>query len=527
MRSRLPLRARSSTRSRPSRHNAMPCLLEPCEARRLYSVTATFAPASHTLTILGDAANNAITVSRDKAGKIAVKSGGLALAIVGGAPTVANTSLVSVFGQAGNDTILLDEANGPLPAANLFGGSGNDALTGGSGNDQLFGQSGNDTLTGRAGNDLLFGGDDADVLGGGIGTDQVFGESGDDRLRWNPGDESDLDEGGAGTDTVEVNGNDGDEAFTVTANGTRVRFDRLTAATFSLDIGTTEKLVLKANGGNDTFSATGNLAPLIQITVDGGAGNDRLSGSNGADTLTGGDGIDFIDGQQGNDTVLLGSGDDTFQWDPGDGSDVVEGGTGNDTMQFNGANIAENFDVSANAGRVRFTRNVGNITMDLNDVEVVNVTALGGADAVTVGDLTGTDLKELNLNLSAFDGTGDGSADIVTVNGTADDDAISIVGVTGRATVLGLPVTVTVAGAEPANDRLVVNGLAGDDVLEAHATPADSIQLTLDGGDGSDVLVGGAGNDTLLGGNNDDVLIGGPGLDVLDGGTGDNVLLQD
>ena len=112
-------------------------------------------------------------------------------------------------------------------------------------------------------------------------------------------------------DTVEVNGGNGDEQFTTTANGTRVRFDRLNPAPFAIDIGTSENLVLNANGGDDSFSATGNLAALIQITVDGGAGNDTLLGSNGIDILIGGDGDDFIDGQQGNDVVFLGAGDDT------------------------------------------------------------------------------------------------------------------------------------------------------------------------------------------------------------------------
>ena len=79
------------------------------------------------------------------------------------------------------------------------------------------------------------------------------------------------------------------------------------------------------NGGDDTFSATGNLAALINVTVDGGTGNDTILGSNGNDTLLGGDGNDFIDGKQGNDTAFLGAGDDVFQWDPGDGSDVIEG----------------------------------------------------------------------------------------------------------------------------------------------------------------------------------------------------------
>ena len=154
---------------------------------------------------------------------------------------------------------------------------------------------------------------------------------------WNPGDDTDLNEGGAGIDTVEVNGGNGAEQFTVTANGTRVRFDRLNPAPFSIDIGTSENLVLNANGGDDSFSATGNLAALIKITVDGGTGNDTLLGSNGIDLLLGGDGNDFIDGQQGNDVAFMGAGNDVFQWDPGDGSDTVEGQDGTDTMLFNGS----------------------------------------------------------------------------------------------------------------------------------------------------------------------------------------------
>ena len=83
-----------------------------------------------------------------------------------------------------------------------------------------------------------------------------------------------------------------------------------------------------------------------------------------------------------------------------------------------------------------------------------------------------------------------------------------------------------IAGAEAANDRLIVNALAGDDVVDASGLAAGAIQLTADGGDGNDVLIGGAGNDTLLGGAGDDVLIGGPGQDILDGGPGNNILIQ-
>ena len=68
--------------------------------------------------------------------------------------------------------------------------------------------------------------------------------------------------------------------------------------------------------------------------------------------------------------------------------------------------------MSANGGRVRFFRNVANITMDLNDVEAIDLNALGGADTVTVNDMSGTDLTAVNADLAAAIGAtaGDGAA---------------------------------------------------------------------------------------------------------------------
>src|SRR5215217_4905821 len=171
------------------------------------AIRCTFLPGSQLLSVFDDSRDNNISVSRNAAGTILVNGG--AVAVVGGTPTVANTSLIQVFGTGGNDVIALNEANGALPAADLFGGAGNDTLTGGSGADMLFGQSGNDTLLGKGGNDLLFGGSGNDTLTGGDGDDQAFGESGNDRMICNPGDDTDLNEGGHGTDTVEVIGGNG------------------------------------------------------------------------------------------------------------------------------------------------------------------------------------------------------------------------------------------------------------------------------------------------------------------------------
>ena len=215
------------------------------------ATTATFSPGTGVLTVFGDSTDNSIAISRNAAGNVLVNGG--AVAVVGGTPTVANTALIRVFGQHGNDQITLNQANGALPAANLFGGAGNDTLDGGAGADQLFGQDGHDTLLGRGGLDLLFGGSENDTMTGGDADDQAFGQGGDDRAIWNPGDDTDLNEGGDGSDTVEVNGGGGAEQFTTTANGTRVRFDRLDPAPFAIDIGTSEKLVLNANGGDDGY----------------------------------------------------------------------------------------------------------------------------------------------------------------------------------------------------------------------------------------------------------------------------------
>lgn len=489
------------------------------------ATTASFVVNGGVLSVTGDNLSNTIVISRNAAGAILVNGG--AVPVAGVAPTVANTQLIQVFGLGGPDTLTLSEVNGALPRANLFGGADNDVLTAGSGTDQLFGQAGNDTLSGRGGSDLMFGGADNDVLTGGDGDDQAFGEGGADRAVWHPGDDTDLNEGGGGTDTVQVNGGAGAETFSVTANGTRVRFDRVTPAPFSIDIGTSEELVVNANGGNDEVDGGNGLAALIQLTVDGGAGDDGIRGGDGADFLLGGDGADVIDGKRGDDVAFLGDGNDQFQWNPGDGSDVVEGQPGSDRMIFNGSGANERIDVSANGGRLRLTRDVANVTMDVNDLEKVTINAVRGADQVTVHDLSGTGAIEVVADLADVAGghTPDATADTVRVEGTAGADVVTVTGSGVEQRILGLSSAVKVRNADdPSVDRTTVVALAGEDVVDATSLAAPG-GIGVEGGDDDDVLIGGAGDDTLAGGDGDDILIGGLGHDVLDGGPGDNILI--
>ena len=478
--------------------------------------SAHFVLGQGVLTIVGDDDGSTIVVGRDADGVIDINGG--AVHIRGARATVANVDLIKVIGGIGNDALTIDETNGAMPAAAISGGAGNDRLAGGAGSDQLLGGPGTDVLFGNGGEDRLVGGD---------GDDLAFGGAGDDQLVWNPGDDSDGNEGGDGNDTVQVFGGDAAETFTATPNGTRVRFDRVSPAPFALDIGTSEQLVLDTNGGDDTFSASNGLATLIQLTVNGGAGNDTLQGGNGADKLIGGDGDDFVDGNGGNDIGLLGAGNDTFQWDPGDGSDTVEGQDGLDTLLFNGSNAAESMDVSANGQRVRFFRNVGTITMDLDGVERVDTNALGSADEITVNDLSGTDLTDVNVSLASVTGSGDEAPDSVIVNGTNAADAVTVTGSQAAGvTVSGLHATVRITGTDGVSDALTVKALDGDDLVDAHGLAGGAVSLRIDGGNGADVLVGSAGDDTIAGGADDDLLIGGPGQDALDGGPGANVLIQ-
>ena len=460
------------------------------------------------LTVIGDAQDNSIVVSRDAAGRILVNGGSVVVRF--GNPTVANTRAISVVGLAGSDTLTLDEANGALPKANLVGGTGNDVAhrwlgrrhARGSGRQRHPARQGWHRRTVRRLGQRQ--------LDGRRCRRPAFGEAGDDRSIWNPGDDTDLNEGGAGVDTTEVNGGNGAEQFTATrqrrACPVRPGRPRHRSASTSER---SENLILNANGGDDSFSATGNLATLIAITVDGGAGNDTILGSNGDDVLLGGAGNDFVDGQQGNDIGLLGSEDDVFQWDPGDGSDVVEGQDGFDTMLFNGSNANENFDVSANgrAGPVlpQCRQHHDGHRRRRDDRSQRPRRRRQPGRPRHVRNVPDRDRRPTSPRRRAS-GVGDGQSDGVIVDGTTGDDVAVVAGQGSDLQVVGLATSITVSGAEPALDRLTVSVSDGSDVVDASGIAAGSMALVIDGGDGDDVLIGGDGDDSIAGGEGDDVL---------------------
>jgi Ca2+-binding RTX toxin-like protein len=286
-------------------------------------------------------------------------------------------------------------------------------------------------------------------------------------------------DGGADVDSARVEGTNAADTIQVTANGTVASVSG-PSASGALVNAAAEQVVLSGLGGADTLSAQGNLAPITSLVLDGGKSNDTLLGGNGADFLLGGPGNDFVDGNQGDDTALMAEGNDTFHWDPGDGSDIVEGQSGTDLLDFSGSNVNERVEVSANGGRVRFTRDVANIVMDLDDVEAIAFRALGGTDTFTVDDLTGTDVKTVDADLAAQGGGGDGAADTVVVDGTAGPDKVKVSRSSGKVQVAGLRARTRIAGAEPASDTLRVQAQAGDDTVSVASVVFGLIQLVVD-----------------------------------------------
>jgi Ca2+-binding RTX toxin-like protein len=255
-------------------------------------------------------------------------------------------------------------------------------------------------------------------------------------------------------------------------------------AEHSFDRSTFSRIEVFARSGSDQFRVDQANGIIDEpATVSGGSGNDNLNGGDGIELFIGGSGNDTVDGNRGNDSAALGSGRDTFRWDPGDGSDVVEGQSGTDTLDFNGAAGEENMSLSPNGRRSLFLRDAGNIRMDMDGVERLDLAALGGPDTFTVQDMSGTDFRRADVDLSGAAGGPDGQADVVTVNGTERADRIDVEADGARVDVEGLRTEVRITGSET-SDRLEVNSLGGNDDVDVDPAVSALIGVAVDLGAG-------------------------------------------
>src|SRR5215203_1659616 len=482
-------------------------------------------------------ANAAVSSTVDGAGALTVtSSAGDAIAITcasgdvkingadpgSGAAACADITSITVTGDDAANVINLAGATTAdftdVTAVTINGAGGNDTITG-----SQFA----DTISGGAGNDRIVGGRNPANT-----RDIMLGEAGDDTLVWNPGDGDDTMDGADGNDTIEVNGGGGGEQFTVKPSSTpgRVQFDR-TGPTppgpFNLDIGTSERLDMNANGGEDTVTAANGLNALgFALDIDGGDGNDVLTGGDGPDVITGGAGNDRIVGGRNpantRDTMLGEAGDDTLVWNPGDGDDTMDGADGNDTIEANGGEDTVTAANGLNALGFALDIDGG----DGNDV----LTGGDGPDVITggagndriVGGRNPANTRDTMLGEAGDDtlvwNPGDGDD---TMDGADGNDTIEVNGGGGGEQFTVKPsstpgrVQFDRTGPTPpgpfnldigTSENLVLNAGGGDDTITGSKGLAGLIKSTFNGDDGNDRITGTDGEDVLNGGMGDDII---------------------
>ena len=337
-------------------------------------------------------------------------------------------------------------------------------------------------------------------------------------------------------------------------------------------------VIVNGGDGNDSLTVLAHGDEVAAVGLDGGPGDDRLTGADSNDTLNGGEGNDRIIGAVGADVLNGGAGNDTLVWNNGDGSDTLNGDAGNDGTEVNGAPMTgDMFSIEPNAGRIKFQRtNLKAFTLDAS-TERFQVNGLGGDDSLTARDgvgaltllsvdggagvdtVTGSDGPDVILGGEGNDVLNGGGGDdrIVgdrgndTMNGGAGDDTLVwnngdgtdvANGDDGRddVEVNGAPTAGDVFSVQPngvrikfdrtnlvpfsvdigSSETLHANGLGGDDTVTVGEV--GSYSVTAAGGPGNDTLTGGGSSETLLGGSGNDTITAGAGLNLVSGDEGDD-----
>jgi hypothetical protein len=151
----------------------------------------------------------------------------------------------------------------------------------------------------------------------------------------------------------------GADAIAVTAHAGHVKVNGSDPGTGPAAANTITTIIVQALGDFNNTVNLSSLSPadftvLSSVSVDGGAGDDFLVGSqwgetlmgnSGSDTILGGGGHDLLQGDPGDDIIFGGAGRDTIHGDEGDdilrgggGADVLRGGDGFDMLFGNAGN---------------------------------------------------------------------------------------------------------------------------------------------------------------------------------------------
>ncbi len=418
----------------------------------------------------------------------------------------------SVLALGGDDRIQIQFGNNAIMQVDADGGAGNDTIDSSTAQDRAFlrGGLGDDVIKGGLADDQLQGGEGNDVIEGGAGADQLLGNEGNDKLTGGLG--VDHFDGGQGIDQIieTVSG-------TVIALTNRISQTAIGATLAVVDTmapSSVEQLALTGSELADTIDATFFNGSVI---LKGLGGSDRLVGGPLADVIDGGLGDDQITGNGSNDTLTAGEGVDrlieradvnftlTTTSLTGFGNDTI---SGFEQAQLTGGTSANTMNASTFNGTVLLDGGDGNDTLTGT---AQNDELIGGIGADVLVGLSGNDVLRGDAGLDTLQGDDgndrlDGGADADTITGgNGDDLAIGGLG----------------------NDT--INGNSGNDTLygdlESTLSSASDGSDSIDGGLGNDTIFGGGGVDTLLGGDGVDTIRGGDGGDTLRGGLSNDTLL--
>ncbi len=236
------------------------------------------------------------------------------------------------------------------------------------GGDQIDGTDGiDDVIEGNGGND---------IIDSGLGDDTVDGGSGDDTFDINEegnGIDNDVITGGATgeTDGGTVDTGDIDDDLTVTFTGNEEG-----TITDGTDTTTFEEIEnIQLGGGDDVVVGSDDNTE----NVDGGAGNDSMTGGDGSDTFSGGEGEDTLEGGLGGDSLSGGDDDDVIRGD--EGIDTIDGGDGNDDLD--GGDGVDSID--GGDGDDTIAGGTNSDTIDGGDGED-DISGDGGADVILSSD---------------------------------------------------------------------------------------------------------------------------------------------
>jgi Ca2+-binding RTX toxin-like protein len=333
-----------------------------------------------------------------------------------------------------------------------------------------------ETVTVGAGNHVILTGKGDDVIRGTLshpGEVTVLSGAGDDDIRI--GAAKLFIEGGAGSDIIQVNGEDvevwgwGKAAGVSGAVGNSSEIDALA----------------RKDGGD---------------VLIGGSGDDRLYGQIGADILEGNLGADTVSGGLGDDLMTGGKFDIALNGDainirdlnldtpaPGtltieiddiaDGDDVMAGGRGDDIMLGGGGRDTLN----GEAGR---------------DLLVGDFASIVTSGSLVVREFISQFASSDNQGSDTLDG---GAMDDILVGGGNDGDMETLTDLLGDNVLIG-----------------DFGFIDGGDIREAQTT----INSINNAKGGADTLTTGRGDDVLIGGEGGDVLNAGLGVDILFGDNG-------